>query len=157
MVKLTIEGLMTTIKSNPIKIFGFVLGLLSPIVWVMILVAVFIIFDTFFGLYTSHKLKVKFTSRKFSRFITKMLVYQGVIMTGYAIDHLLLGPFLLLFISIPLVVTKVIALTLIVAELVSIEEKLRMINDNKGIIFHLKRLLGLAKSIKTEVNELNDN
>lgn len=155
MIQDTTSSLAATIKTNGWPIFGIIATLLSPIKWLMVLVAFFIIADTIFGLWAAKKLKIKLESRKFARFITKMLVYQCVVITAFALDTLLLGQFFLLFISIPLVVTKLGTLALIVAELFSIDEKLKNVNAKEGIWFHFSRLLKIAKRIKKETDELD--
>jgi hypothetical protein len=155
-MKENLINLLTTIKSKSAIFFGSVLALLSPIKYIMILVGVSIIIDTVFGVYTAKKLNKKISSRRLSSFISKMLVYQTVIITMYAIDVLLLGEFLLLFINIPLVATKVTALLLVINEAYSVDEKLRMLNPEKGLWFHFKRLLGIAKLIKKESEGLNE-
>lgn len=155
MVKDTTAALGATIKANGWPIFGIIATLLSPIKWIMVLVAIFIIADTIFGIWSARKLGMKLKSRKFARFISKMLVYQCVVITAFALDTLLLGEFFLLFISIPMIVTKGAALALIVAEIFSIDEKLKNVNANQGIWFHFARLLQIAKRIKKETDELD--
>jgi hypothetical protein len=157
MIKDTTAALGATIKANGWPIFGIIATLLSPIKWMMALVAIFIIADTIFGIWSARKLGMKLKSRKFARFISKMLVYQCVVITAFALDTLLLGEFFLLFISIPMVVTKLAALALIIAEIFSINEKLTNVNEGQGIWFHFTRLLKIAKFIKKEADELTND
>jgi phage-related holin len=154
MIQDTTAALSATLKTNGWPIFGIIASLLSPIKWLMILVAIFITADTIAGIWSSIKLNKKLESRKFARFITKMLIYQVVVITAYALDKLLLGEFFLLFISIPMVATKLATLALIVAEIFSIDEKLKNVNEEKGIWYHFSRLLKIAKFIKKEADEL---
>ena len=123
----------------------------------MVLVGFMIVLDTIFGIWSSKKLGKKLESRKFARFITKMLVYQCVVIVAYALDHLILGDFFLLFVSIKMVVTKAAALSLVVAELFSIDEKLKNVNAGEGLWFHFSRLLQIAKMVKKEAEEITED
>lgn len=156
MIKETFLSLISTIKSNMITIFGIITALLSPIKYLMILVGVFIIIDTIFGIYTSKKLGVKLTSRKLSKFISKMLVYQSVVILAFAIDKLLIGDLLLLVLSVPLTITKIVTLALVINESFSIDEKLRMVNKERGVWFYFKRTIGVAKLIKKETEKIKE-
>lgn len=152
MIHDTTTALAATIKTNGWPILGIILVLLGPIKWFMLLVGFAIFTDTIFGIWSSLKLGKKLESRKFARFITKQLVYQGVVITAYALDKLLLGEFFLLFISIPMLVTKLAVIGLIVAEGYSVDEKLKNVNEGQGLYFHFQRLLRLAKFVKTETS-----
>jgi hypothetical protein len=147
-------SIFTSIKSNFFTYFTVVIGLLSPIKYILLLVGLSILADTIFGVYAAKKTGKKITSRRLSAFISKMLIYQTVVITMFAIDTLLLGEFLMLFISIPFVATKITALLLIINETISIDEKLRMLNPEKGLWFHFKRLIGIAKLVKKETEGL---
>ena len=146
--------LFASIKAKAGLIFGSALALLAPIQWVLLLVGAFIAADTIFGMYTAKKLGIKLTSRKFSAFISKMLIYQAVVILVYALDVLLLGEFFLMIVSIPMVLTKVAAIALVVVEIFSIDEKLKMLKDGKGIWYHFKRLIGIAKLLKKTAKDL---
>lgn len=137
-------------------IIGIIVGLLAPIQFILLLVSMFIVIDTIFGVYTAKKLKREITSRKLAAFIHKMLIYNIVIITVYALDKLLLGEFLLQMVSIHLVATKVAAIALVVTEIFSIDEKLRMLNNNNGMWSYLKRLLSLAKLVRKETKNLQE-
>lgn len=156
MINETITGLLTALKSNITIFLGVCIGLLAPIAPILLLVFVFIIADTVFGIWSSKKLKQPIKSRRLARFISKMLVYGAVVIITYAMDVLLLGEFLLMIVSIKLLATKVAAIALIVNEVFSIDEKLRNVN-NKGIWDYFKRVIGIAKMIKKETDELTDD
>ena len=116
----------------------------------MILVFVFILIDTIGGIWASNQLGIEITSRRLSKFISKLLVYQTVIILAYAIDVNLLGPFILLFLSVPLAMTKIVGLGLVVNEIFSLDESLKKVNKDKGIAFYFKQLIGVAKYVKKE-------
>ena len=143
-------------SQNILPTIGIVFGLLAPIQWILLLVAAFIAIDTVFGVYTAKKLKKTITSRKLAGFIHKMLIYNIVIISVYALDCLLLGEFLLHVVSIEMVATKITAIALITTEVYSVDEKLRMLNKDKGLWFYLKRLLSIAKRVRKESKEIQD-
>ena len=145
--------LWSIIKSNAVTFFSMICALLAPIQPILLLVFIFIMLDTVMGVWASKKLKKEITSRKLSAFISKMLVYGGVVILTYALDKLLLGEFLLMFVSVKLLATKVAAIALILAEVYSIDEKLVNVKG-KGIWHYFKRLIGVAKLIKKEADEL---
>jgi len=93
------------------------------------------------------------SSNGLSRFISKALTYNLLIITSYILDINLLGEFFLLVISIPLVITKLTVISLILNEIYSIDEK---INNVSGYgLWHLfKRVLNLAKYIKKQKDQL---
>lgn len=150
MVKTTIASLWS---SSFGKAIVFAIGLLAPIKMVMILVFVAILADTVFGIRTSKKLGIEITSRRLSKFISKLFIYQFVIIFAYAIDVNLLGEFILLFLSVPLALTKIIGLGLVVNEIYSIDESLKKLNKEKGLWFYFRQLLNLAKKIKSDVDD----
>jgi hypothetical protein len=149
--------LWATIKTAGWKLLLPIFTLLLPIKWVMLLVGICIIIDTGFGLWAAKRTGKKITSSRFSSVISKMLVYQLVIITFYGIDVVILGDFVKLFIGIPLVITKLTAIVLISVEGFSVDEKLKNVNGpDKGIWFYIKRLLGVAKLIKKEAGDLTE-
>lgn len=156
-MKLETTTLMLSIKSNAPKLAFTIFSLLAPIKWMLLLVGLFIFIDTIFGIYTAKKTGKQLTSRKLSKFISKMFVYQTVVILAYAIDKLLLGELILLFVSVPMLITKLAALALVVNETFSIDEKLKMINKEKGLWFYFKQMLGLARLVKKESGDLIDD
>ena len=150
MVKTTLASLWS---SSFGKAIVFAIGLLAPIKFIMVLVFAAILADTIFGIRTSRKLGVEITSRRLSKFISKLFVYQFVIIFAYAIDVNLLGEFILLFISVPLALTKITSLGLVVNELFSIDESLKKLNKEKGLWFYFTQLLSVAKRIKKDVDD----
>lgn len=144
----------TAVKSMGFKLMTALFIFIAPIKLTMILIGMSIFFDTGFGIWASMKTGQKITSSRFSAVISKMLIYQLTIITFYGIDIAILGDFAKLIIGIPLVITKLAAIVLISVETYSIDEKLKMVNPEKGLWFYCKRILGIAKLIKKEKKEL---
>jgi hypothetical protein len=148
--------LFALIKANIFYFLGAIFGLLAPIQYIILLVFFFIWTDTAFGVWASKKTGNKITSRKLSSFIGKMIVYATLIILSYGLGSLLLDEFLWYLIKIKLLTTKVTAIALCFAEIFSIDEKLKNVNPEKGIFYHFKRLLNVAKLVKKESKELKD-
>ena len=156
MTKEAIITLLVSIKQKAAYLLGIGFGLIAPIQFILLLVGAFIAADTVFGVWAAKKQKKKITSNRFSSFIGKMLVYQTVVIIAYALDINLLGEFLLAIVSIKLLLTKMVAIALIVNECYSIDEKLVNVKG-KGIFHYFKQLLGLAKLVKKEAKELTND
>ena len=60
---------------------------LAPIQATLITVGVLIFVDAFTGMYASYKRKEPITSAVMRRTISKLLVYQTVIISGYLLEH----------------------------------------------------------------------
>lgn len=146
--------LFTSIKTSSWKFLVPILGLLAPVKWIILLIGLFIILDTGFGIWAAKKTGKKITSTRFSSVISKMFIYQAVVLLLFGIDVVILGDFIKLFIGIPYVITKAAALIIIVNEGYSIDEKLKNVNPGKGLWFYVKRMLGLAKKLKREAEDL---
>lgn len=153
MTKEAIITILISIKEKAGYLLGIGFGLLAPIQFILLLVGAFIAADTCFGVWAAKKQKKKITSHRFSSFIGKMLVYQAVVILAYALDVNLLGEFLLAIVSVKLLLTKLVAIALIVNECYSISEKIENVTG-KGIWFYFKQILGLAKFVKKEVEDL---
>lgn len=156
-MKAQLIELTIALKSKFATLMGCAIALLSPIKYLLILVGLAILLDTIFGIYAAKKNKIKLKSSKLAKFISKMFVYQIVVITMYFLDVQLLGEFLLFFININLLLTKVTAILLIANEGFSIDEKLRMVNKDRGIAYYFKRVLGVAKYIKRESEDLKND
>lgn len=148
--------LWSTIKAKAAEFFGFAFALIAPIHFILLLVGAFILADTIAGVWCAKKTGKKITSNRLSKFISKMLVYNAVVILAFALDINLIGEFLLHIVSVNLLFTKITAIALIVNECYSIDEKLVNVKG-KGIFGYFKQLLGVAKYVKKEAKELTDD
>lgn len=135
------------------KLFLFAIALLSPIKIFLVLVGIFIFIDTILGIWAAKKTGIKIESRKLSKFISKMFVYNMVVILAFLLDKYLLGEFFLLFLSIPLAITKLTTIGLVLNEAYSMDEKVRNVKG-VGIWDIFSKLLGLAKFIKKQKEEV---
>lgn len=144
-----------SLKANIKYLFMGAIGLLSPIKYLLILVGIWIFLDTILGVWAAKRQHIVITSRRLSSILSKMLVYQGIVILAYALDSLILGGIVSLFVtSVPLLVTKVATLLILVNESFSIDEKVRILNGNKGTWFYFKRAVGVAKLVKKTTKDL---
>ena len=120
----------------------------TPIAPLMLLVAMFIVLDTFLGVTKAIKLNHKFTSHKLSRLVFKMFFYQMLIMMLYPIDLFLIQEALF---GYELFATRAGVLVLIFIESLSIEENIKAINNDKGFQHYFNKLVEFIKSVKTKI------
>lgn len=74
------------------KLAGALIVLLTPIHPVIITVGVLIFMDTFFGIWAAKKRGEKISSKRMGHSVVKMLVYQGVLITGFLVEtHMIDG------------------------------------------------------------------
>ena len=145
--------LLATMKANWFKLLAVVSTFLMPISGLLFLVGFVIALDTITGVWKSIKHKVPTTSRGLSAIISKMLLYQVTVILFYMIDQFILNKIILQFFSVPLMLTKVLALILVSIEVMSINENYKAV---KGLDLWqaMKNLFARAKEIKKEVDEI---
>lgn len=145
---------LLSFKANLKYLLLGAVGLLSPIKYLLVIVGIFIVLDTALGIWNAKRQKIKITSTKLSAVLTKMFVYQGIVILAYAIDTAILGGIVSLFVSTPLLITKLAALMVLINEGYSIDEKVRSLNNEKGTWFYFSRALKLSKLLKKETKGL---
>ena len=137
-------------------IISAVIGFFFPIKWLLFLVGLAIIADTAVAVYLAKKCKIPVTSRKLSRIARKMIIYQLILLSVYPLDYFLVGEFALLFVDIPIFLTKIAALLLIGIEVYSIDETMRKRLNGQGIVFYIKKLISLKNKIDNELEDIDD-
>ena len=131
-----------------------VLSFFLPIVPLILLVGLFIICDTILGIWAAKKRGEKITSRKLGNIVPKMLLYQGAVIVGYTLDHLLLGEFVKYLFNIDMLITKLIAMTLIFIESLSLNENIEYITG-KNIFQSFKKMISRTAKIKGQIKDLD--
>jgi hypothetical protein len=125
-----------------------------PIVGILILIGVSVIVDTITGIWKSYKLKTKVTSRRLSAIISKILLYEVTVMLFYLIDYYIINDIVLVFFSVELLVTKILALVLVSIEVISINENIKSVNG-LDIWSSLKNLFARAKEVTQDFKDIN--
>jgi hypothetical protein len=117
------------------------------------MIGLLITIDTFTGIWKANKLKEKITSRKLSSIISKLALYEITVIMFFLIDKFILNDIILTFFSVPLMLTKIVALVLASIEVMSINENYKVV---KGIDLwqSMKLLFARAKDIKDDLNKL---
>lgn len=138
------------------KVLIVLSAFLLPIKPLIVLVGVCIFLDTIFGVWKAKKTNNKITSKGLSSIVSKMVLYESAVILFFALEKFLVGDFILLFTSIPLFLTKVIATLLVGIELTSISEN---IEEATGVSVwqRIKIMLGRVKEIKNDVNDVIKN
>lgn len=128
----------------------------TPIWGLMFLIGFSIFIDTITGVWKSKKLKQPVTSRRLSAVISKMLLYEITVILFYLIDYFILNDIVLTFFSVPLMLTKILALILVSIEVVSINENYKAV---KGLDLWqaMKNLFARAKEIKNDTDAIRHN
>ena len=147
--------LTTKLKLYSTKLMAIILSFFLPIVGILILIAASVILDTITGIWKAKKLKQPITSRRLSAIISKILLYEATVMLFYAMDKFLLNDIVISFFSIELLTTKILALTMVSIEVISINENYKAV---KGIDLwaSLKNLFARAKEVTSDFKNINE-
>lgn len=119
------KKLFFLLKDNLIILFQIVGAFLMPIKLLIFMVSIMIFLDTISGIWKARKIGEKLTSKKLSRVVSKMVLYQVGLITFFILDKYLLGEFLKYFIDIPFFLTKIIAIFFVGIEVMSLNENIK--------------------------------
>jgi hypothetical protein len=152
-MKLQLFLLLYSIKNSALKLLTICFSFFLPISGILGLLFALILSDTATGIWKAKHLKEKITSRKLSTIISKLLLYELCVILFYLIDYFILNDIILTFFSVPLMLTKVLALVLASIEIMSISENWRVV---KGVNLYqsAKLLFSRAKEVKDELNKI---
>jgi len=87
--------------------------------------------------------------------IPKMILYQMAVLSAFVLDVWLLGEFIKFILSIDLLFTKLVSMTLIFIEILSINENFTFITG-KNLFKSFKLMITRASSIKEDIKKLNE-
>lgn len=130
---------------------------LAPVTPIIFLLLGFILFDTIMGVSVSIIKKRPILSRKLQRFIVKSLLYVATLLAFYGIDSLLINDIMLTAFTVPLLLTKMWATLLCTVEIFSIDEKVRAINKNQGLIFYFNRTAKQIADMRKKISNITEN
>ena len=154
-MKIQLLILLASIRTSFPKLLAVLWTFFLPVSNLLFLVGFCIFLDTVFGLWKAKKLKEKISSRRLSSIISKMMLYQITVILFFLIDKFILNQIMLQFFSVPLMLTKIIALILISIKIFSIDENYRAIHQY-GLWHAFKRAVGRAKEIKKDIDGIKD-
>ena len=118
----------------------------------MIAVGAFITLDTLLGMMAAHKLGEKIESKKLSRVVWKMVMYQSVVLTFFVMDVFIVGDLLGHFVNTPFVLTKAVGVALIGIGFKSIDENIEKMTGTTL----LKRLYDIIRKGKGIVSKIKE-
>lgn len=129
--------------------------LFIPIQGILISVGMAIILDTFTGVFKAVKLNgwKSIKSRTLSQIVSKLLLYEVCILLLFVIDKFILNEFIIKWLGINYMFTKICAILLIFVELVSIKENIEA-SYSISIWKLLKNLFLRAKEIKEDIDHI---
>ena len=143
--------LIYTVKNSLLKLITICFSFFIPISGILGLLFALILSDTATGIWKAKHLKQEITSRKLSAIISKILLYELCVILFYLIDYFILNDIVLTVFSVPLMLTKVLALILASIEVQSISENWRVV---KGVNLWQSAKLLFTRAIDTK-NDIN--
>ena len=152
-MKIQLFILLSNIRLASPKLLGIIGAFFLPISGILFLIGFAIFIDTLTGIWKSKKLGIPITSRKLSSIISKLFLYELAVIGFYLIDYWILNDIIMTFFSVPLMLTKILALTLVSIEVMSINENYIAIRKI-SIWDSLRNLFLRAKEIKQDLNEI---
>jgi len=155
-MRLQLAILLASIKEYIIQLLTVIGAFFLPISGILFLIGFAIMLDTVTGIWKAKKLGIPVTSRKLSAIISKLMLYEVAVIGFYLIDYWILNDIILVFFSIPLMLTKILSLVLCSIEVISISENYKAV---KGIDIWsaFKNLLQRSKEIKQDIDGVRYN
>jgi hypothetical protein len=135
------------------KLFLTVITFLLPIKGIILTVGLMIVADTVTGIFKAKRKGESITSRKLSSLVSKMCLYQSAVVLFYMIETYILSNIISLFVDVNLILTKLVAITLILIEIKSIDENVKAITG-KSFIKKFKLMIMRAKELKNEIDDI---
>jgi hypothetical protein len=132
------------------------LVILSPVKMFLIIISLFVLFDTIFAIYTTIKLNglSSFRSNKLFNIVIKTFFYMGTIMLSFLIDKSIFEGVIF---GVNLLLVKCLTLLFCYIELKSIDET-SIKFGNKSIWVLIKELINKGKELKKDLEEvINDD
>ena len=150
-MRATFNDFMFRMKESVTAICGIFIAFITPIIPLMLIVGCAIALDTFMGIYRSHKLGESITSKKMSSIVSKFVLYQSSVVLMFAIERFILNDFTIMVTSIPLVLTKIVATTLLFIEGQSVIENYAAISG-VNVWSKFKEMLSRGKDLNTDLH-----
>ena len=149
-----LKNLLELFKSKILLLAQIICAFLLPIKPLICLVGLMIILDTISGIFKAKKIHEKITSKKLSRVISKMLLYQCGLVTFFILEKFLLGEFIVAFSSIQFLLTKIVAVFFCGVEMMSLNENIKVVYGQN--FFQLfKAMLLRVKETKDQISHFS--
>ena len=154
-MKQQLSLLASNLKNSILAAYGILIAFLTPIIPLMIIVFGAIILDTIFGVLRAKKVKEPITSRRLSKIISKLLLYQLVIILAFSTEKFILSDIIGIFCQIPLIGTKLVTTLLLFIEGTSINENYKILSG-VSLWQKVKDLVGRGKELKKDIKDIVD-
>ena len=152
-MRIQLAILVSSIQKSSFQLLAVISTFFLPISGILFLIGFAIVVDTLTGIWKAKKLGLPITSRKLSAIVSKLFLYEVAVIGFYLIDYWILNDIILVFFSIPLMLTKILSLVLVSIECISISENYEAVRGI-NIWSSLKNLLQRSKEIKQDLNEI---
>ena len=152
-MKAQLAILLLSVQKSSFKLLAVVSTFFMPISGILFLIAFAILVDTITGIWKSRKLKIPITSRRLSAIVSKLFLYEVAVILTYMIDKFILNDIILTFFSVPLMLTKLLALVLLSIEVISTSENYEAVRGI-NIWSSLKNLLQRSREIKQDIDTI---
>jgi len=137
-------------KTTFAYILGSALAFFAPVAGIMYAVGGFIVLDTLLGIMAAKKIGEKIESKKLSKVVWKMLMYQAVTITFFVMDVHIVGDLLGAVVNTPYVLTKTVGVALIAIEFKSIDENIEKMTGTT-LLKRLYDLITKGKDIASKI------
>ena len=152
-MKTQLAILLSSIQKSSFQLLAVISTFFMPISGILFLIAFAILVDTITGIWKSRKLKIPITSRGLSAIVSKLFLYEVAVILTYMIDKFILNDIILVFFSIPLMLTKILALVLVSIEVISTSENYEAVRGI-NIWSSLKNLIQRSREIKQDIDTI---
>ena len=137
-------------KTTFAYILGSTVAFFAPVAGIMYTIGAFILLDTLLGVMAAQKLGEKIESKKLSKVVWKMLMYQAVTISFFVMDVHIVGDLLGTLINTPYVLTKTVGVALIAIEFKSIDENIEKMTGTT-LLKRLYDLIAKGKDIASKI------
>jgi len=137
-------------KTTFAYILGSTVAFFVPVAGIMYAIGAFIALDTLLGVMAAQKMGEKIESKKMSKVVWKMLMYQAVTISFFVMDVHIVGDLLGTLINTPYVLTKTVGVALIAIEFKSIDENIEKMTGTT-LLKRLYDLIAKGKDIASKI------
>ena len=137
-------------KTTFAYILGSTVAFFAPVAGIMYTIGAFILLDTLLGIMAAQKMGEKIESKKLSKVVWKMLMYQAVTISFFVMDVHIVGDLLGTLINTPYVLTKTVGVALIAIEFKSIDENIEKMTGTT-LLKRLYDLIAKGKDIASKI------
>jgi hypothetical protein len=143
-------------KDWPVSLISTVVYFFTPVVPLLIVAAIAIGIDVYWGVKASQKKGIGFKSRILrKRIVNKLVAYHLVIISFFVIDRFLLNQFIMLYFEhIEFAATKFLTLFIVFIEATSVNENYKIVHG-KSLVERFRSMIKTIRGGKETIDELD--